>query len=66
MFRVFRSEWYGKKLNKISAQEQERVIQFEKQLKQNPLQGRPLGYVFFREKKFNGKRLYIHSNFLYK
>ena len=59
MFRVFRSEWYEKKLNKLSPQEQERVIKFEQQLKQNHLQGKSLGYEFFREKKFNGKRLYF-------
>ena len=59
MFRTFRSEWYEKKLNKLSNQEQKRVSNFEQSLKQNPFQGRPLGYDFFREKKFNGKRLYF-------
>ena len=59
MFRVFRAKWYEKKLNKLSNQEQQRVINFEQQLKQNPLEGRPLGYDFFMEKKFNGKRLYF-------
>ena len=59
MFRTFRSEWYEKKLNKLSNQEQKRVSDFEQSLKQNPLQGRPLGYDFFREKKFNGKRLFF-------
>lgn len=57
MFRVFRSEWYDKKLEKLSFFEQERVKKFEEQLKQSPYQGKPLGYSFFREKKFNGKRL---------
>ena len=59
MFRVFRSDWYGKKLGKLSNQEQKRVMNFEQSLKQNPSQGRPLGYDFFSEKKFNGKRLYF-------
>ena len=34
-------------------------MDFEQSLKQNPQQGKPLGYGFFREKKFNGKRLYF-------
>ena len=59
MFRVFRAEWYEKKLSKLSYQEQKRVLRFEQDLKQNPYQGKPLGYQFFREKKFNGKRLYF-------
>ncbi len=59
MFRVFRTEWYEKKLPKLSHQEKKRVLKFEQDLKQNPYLGKPLGYEFFREKKFNGKRLYF-------
>ena len=59
MFRVFRAEWYEKKLFKLSHQEQKRVLRFEQDLKQNPYIGKPLGYEFFRENKFNGKRLYF-------
>jgi len=59
MFRVFRAEWYEKKLSKLSHQERKRVLRFEQDLKQNPYLGKPLGYEFFREKKFNGKRLYF-------
>ena len=44
---------------KISAGTRKRVLKFEQDLKQNPYDGKPLGYVFFREKKFNGKRLYF-------
>src|SRR3989338_2267569 len=57
MFRVFRSEWYEKKLKKLDSQEQERAKKFEQELKQEPHSGKPLGYEFFREKKFDGKRL---------
>ncbi len=57
MFRVFRSEWYEKKLGKLDRSEQEKVDVFEQQLKRDPYSGRPLGYNFFREKKFDGKRL---------
>ena len=57
MYRVFRSEWYEKKLAKLSNPEQERVFRFEQQLKVDPYSGKPLGYAFFREKKFDDKRL---------
>jgi len=57
MFRVFRSEWYDKKLNKLDASEQRIVSRFEQELKAQPFSGKPLGYKFFREKKFDGKRI---------
>jgi mRNA-degrading endonuclease RelE of RelBE toxin-antitoxin system len=57
MYRVFRSEHYENKLSKIDASELQRVLKFEQALKQEPYAGKPLGYKFFREKKFNGKRL---------
>ena len=56
MFRVFRSDWYDKKLNKLQASELERIHKFEQELKSQPFTGKPLGYKFFREKRFNGKR----------
>lgn len=59
MFRAFRTDWYGKKLNKLSPNEQERVKSIEQELKKNPYDRKPLGYKFFREKKFDGKRLYF-------
>lgn len=57
MFRVFRSGNYKKKLEKLDGSEYKRVDQFEQSLKQDPYSGKPLNYKFFREKKFNGKRL---------
>ena len=57
MFRVFRSEWYDKKFNKLDASEQRIVSRFEQELKAQPFSGKPLGYKFFREKKFDGKRI---------
>ena len=57
MFRVFRSDWYDKKLNKLEASELERIHKFEQELKSQPFTGKPLGYKFFREKRFNNKRL---------
>lgn len=57
MFRVFRSEWYKSKLYKLDKSESDRVIKFEQSLKLEPYSGKPLGYKFFREKKFDGKRM---------
>ena len=51
MFRVFRTDWYEKKLKKLSPYEQKTVIKIEQELKQSPYSGKPLGYEFFREKK---------------
>ena len=57
MYRVFRSEWYEKKLDRLEKADQERVKAFEQHLKIDPYSGKPLGYPFFREKKFDGNRL---------
>ena len=57
MFRVFRAEWYDKKLAKLDGSEQKIVCDFEQQLKVEPFSGKPLGFDFFREKKFDGKRI---------
>lgn len=57
MYRVFRSGKYEQKLNKLDKSEFDRVIKFEQSLKIQPYNGKPLGYEFFREKKFDGKRI---------
>ena len=57
LYRLFRSEHYEKKLLKIDNAEQQRIFKFEQSLKEQPYSGKPLGYKFFREKKFNGKRI---------
>ncbi len=57
MFRVFRSGNYKKKLDKLDHSDYKIVINFEQALKEQPYSGKPLGYRFFREKRFNGKRL---------
>jgi len=57
MYRAFRSDYYDKIFQKLDFSEQERISNFEQSLKKEPYSGKPLGYKFFREKKFNGKRL---------
>ena len=60
MFRILTTQEFDKDFNKLSSQEQERVNKILKQLKeQGGDTGKPLsGLSFFREKKFDGKRLY--------
>ena len=57
MFSVFISSNYKRKLEKLEGSDYKRIINIELSLKQNPYSGKPLGYKFFREKKFDGKRL---------
>ena len=57
MFRVFRSEWYDKKFHKLDKSEQIIISAFEQRLKTELYSGKPSGYDFFREKKFDGKRI---------
>jgi len=67
MFRIFTTKEFDKDFSKLSAQEQVRVNKILKQLKdQGGDIGKPLsGLSFFKEKKFDGKRLYylIYENF---
>ena|SRR3989344_3924240 len=56
-FRVFRSMNYKGKLLKLDRSEEIVILKFEQHLKEEPFSGQPLGYRFFREKKFDGKRL---------
>ena len=57
MFRVIRSTVYSEKISRLDSSEINRVIKFEQKLKEEQYSGKPLGYRFIREKKFNGKRL---------
>ena len=60
MYRIFTTEEFDKDFSKLSSKEQVRVNKILKQLReQGEDTGKPLsGLSFFREKKFNGKRLY--------
>ncbi len=57
MFDIFRSEWYNSKLDKLDNSEKDKVSKFEQKLKFEPYSGKPLGYIFFRERKFGEKRV---------
>ena len=60
MFKVFTTQEFDKDFSKLSHQEKERVKKILTQLQeQGSDPGKPLsGLSFFREKKFDGKRLY--------
>ena len=60
MFQIFTTQEFDKDFSKLSHQEQERVNKILNQLKeQGEDTGKSLsGLSFFREKKFEGKRLY--------
>lgn len=60
MFRIFTTEEFDKDFSKLSSQEQVRINKILKQLKERGEDiGKHLsGLSFFREKKFDSKRLY--------
>ena len=65
-FKVFRTPTFEKEFSKLSKTEQIAIEKFERKLSENPYLGKPLGYVFFREKKLNGKRVYylVYEGFI--
>ena len=66
MFKVFRTSTFDKELSKLSRVEQIAIQKFERKLVENPYIGKPLGYDFLREKKFDGRRAYflIYESFV--
>lgn len=66
-FKVFRTLTFDKDFNKLPKSEQEEIEKFEKkQLIENPFVGKPLGFIFLREKKLNNRRVYylIYKEFV--
>jgi len=65
-FKVFRTKTFDKEFDKLPKKEQTEVEKFEKNLSENPFLGKPLGFVFFREKRLNGRRIYylIYEDFV--
>ena len=57
-FKIFRTKTFEKEFEKLPKIEQEMIVKFENKLVENPFLGKPLGYLFFREKKLNGRRIY--------
>ncbi|MBI2137303.1 hypothetical protein HYU12_02160 [Candidatus Woesearchaeota archaeon] len=59
-FRIFKTEWFEKKFEKLDGSLQKRIEKFVPQLEERgDVVGKPLGGLpYFREKKFDGFRLY--------
>lgn len=57
-FKVFRTKTFEKEFEKLPKKEQQEICEFEIKLSENPFLGKPLGLVFFREKKLNSRRVY--------
>ncbi len=57
MYRAFRTERYEKECNKLDRHEQDIIASFEQKMKVDPFSSKPLGYIFFREKKYDDKRI---------
>ena len=56
-YRVFRSDWFKKKVIKLDASERARVENMEQKLMSHPHEGKPLGCDYIREKKIGDKRM---------
>ena len=60
MYKVFKASDFDKKSQKIlSKKEQVELENFILKLKEWTVSGKPLSYIFFREKKIAGKRIYF-------
>ena len=59
MYKVFRYEQYQNIFDKLDFSEQKRVQQCEEKIQIEPYSSKPLGYIFLREKKLNGKRVLL-------
>lgn len=64
LFEVLETETFSKLFDSLSKDEKEWIKKIIEQLKENPKAGKPLRFEWFREKKYEGKRLYylIYQN----
>ncbi len=56
--KVLETETFSRLFETLDKEEKEWIKKIIKQLEENSLVGKPLGFNWFREKKFGGKRLY--------
>jgi len=57
-YEVYRSETFDRRLLKFPENVEKIINNFENQLEENPYVGKPLGFKWFREKKFERYRVY--------
>lgn len=58
-FELFETEPFSKLFKSLDKRGQAWIVKIKTQLKINPFGGKPLHFEWFREKKFEGKRLYF-------
>ncbi len=58
LFEILETEPFHSLFEKLDRREQEWIRKIKEQLKTNPFAGKPLRFDWFREKKFENKRLY--------
>ncbi|MDO8634084.1 MAG: hypothetical protein Q7K34_02205 [archaeon] len=58
-FEIFETEIFSKIFDGLDKREHEWISKIKHQLRQNPFGGKPLRFKWFREKKFENKRLYF-------
>ena len=60
VYRIYRTDGFINHHASLTNVEKERINRFVYQLtEKGPTVGKPLGYLFFREKKFDGKRMFF-------
>ncbi len=59
MFEVFETARFAKTIQDLDGREKEWISKMRVALAENPFSGKPLGFDWFREKRFEGKRLYF-------
>lgn len=64
VYQIYETETFSRLYEVMEKEEQKWVEHIKKQLKENPIVGKPLRFSWFREKKFGNKRLYylIYKN----
>jgi mRNA-degrading endonuclease RelE of RelBE toxin-antitoxin system len=61
--KIVETDYFSKIFNKLNKREQNWINKIVSQLEQNLEVGKPLGFIWFREKKFGSMRLYYLVNF---
>jgi len=59
MYKVYHSKKFDEELNKFDEEFKNFVDNIENQFVKNPYVGKPLGFKFFREKKYKKYRVYF-------
>jgi hypothetical protein len=59
LFAIFETQNFTERLSSLERQELRWIEKIRAQLQTNPFAGKPLGFKWFREKKFENKRPYF-------